>query len=127
MQSPSRYAHAAAAPWSLSRSLNVAISPARRRFRRRHPGAKRRDPARPIANTIQGGPACARHADKRTKLYQNRTICLCKYAFANQIQPVTSQARQLLRSDALDADVCQPHGTGKEPATKTAETKVGKT
>ena len=57
-----RHAHAAADTWSSSRPSSVSASPARRRLLRRHPGAKRRDPARPISDRPRSASACGAEA-----------------------------------------------------------------
>jgi len=85
---PGRCARAAAAPWWSSRSSNVAFSPGRHPGLHRYPGYRRRDPARPDADTIQrrpepgSGRARAGATHKQTSLYQNRHVRFSASAFA---------------------------------------------
>ena len=104
---PGRCARAAAAPWSSSRCSNAPISPGRRRPQCSHPGYRRRDPARPDADTIQGRPAPggrparAGTAQKQTPEQHNRSVRFSASAFTTHIQTVRYRARPLLGSNWL--------------------------
>jgi hypothetical protein len=102
-----RCARAAAAPWSSSRCSNAPISPGRRRPQCSHPGYRRRDPARPDADTIQGRPAPggrparAGTAQKQTPEQHNRSVRFSASAFTTHIQTVRYRARPLLGNNWL--------------------------
>jgi hypothetical protein len=78
--------------------------PARRHPRRHHPGHRRRDPARPDADTIQrksapgSKPACADATHNRTSQHQSRHVCFWTSDFATHIRTIRSQMRPLLGS-----------------------------